>query len=229
MPKPDARLIGLLLASGRGRRFDSNGRRNKLLAALPDGQSVVVASARALCAALAQVVVVVPSHAPLLEAALSHLPVRLVRNTRAREGMGASIAVGVEAMQTGFPDAAGWVVALGDMPFISPETITLVADALLAAKRGDLSDDGCARAATSHARPMIALPAYRGQRGHPVAFSNTLGSELRALGGDVGASALFERHAVRVIECDDRGILRDIDQPQDLLAAQSESRASEGG
>ena len=229
MRKPDARLIGLLLASGRGRRFDAGGRRNKLLAALPDGQSVVVASARAMCAALAQVVVVVPSRATLLEAALSDLPVRLVRNARAREGMGASIAVGVEAIETEFPDASGWVISLGDMPFIAPETITLVADALLAAQRGNVSRNGRAYADTGDARPMIVMPVYRGRRGHPVAFSSALGSELRALGGDVGASALFERHAVQIIECDDRGILRDIDTPDDLGAAESDLRASERG
>lgn len=229
MSKPNARLIGLLLASGRGRRFDAGGRRNKLLAALPDGQSVVVASARAMCAALTQVVVVVPSRATLLEAALSDLPVRLVRNARAKEGMGASIAVGVEAMETEFPDAAGWVVSLGDMPFIAPETITLVANELLAAKRGNVSGKGSAHASTSDARPLIAMPSYRGRRGHPVAFSNALGSELRALGGDVGASALFERHAVQIIECDDPGILRDIDTPEDLGAAESGLRASERG
>ena len=224
MSNSGARLIGLLLASGRGRRFDAGGRRNKLLAALPDGQSVVVTSARAMCEALAQVVVVVPSRATLLEAALSDLPVRLVRNARAKEGMGASIAVGIEAIEIEFPDAAGWVISLGDMPFIAPGTIKRVADALLAARHGN----GSAHA-VSAARPMIAMPAYRGRRGHPVAFSSALGSELRSLGGDVGASALFERHAVEIIECDDRGILRDIDTREDLAAAESGLRTSGRG
>lgn len=226
MQTPDPRLIGLLLASGRGRRFDAGGRRNKLLAALPDGQSVVVASARAMCAALAQVVVVVPSRATLLEAALSDLPVRLVRNARAREGMGASIAVGVEAIETEFPDAAGWVVALGDMPFIAPATITLVADALLAARGGKVGGNGSAPRSPVQARPAIVIPAYRGRRGHPVAFSGALGSELRALCGDVGASALFERHPVQMIECDDSGIVRDIDTPEDLGTVASGLQAS---
>ncbi len=35
-----AELVGLLLAGGRGERFDPNGKRNKLLASLPDGRPV---------------------------------------------------------------------------------------------------------------------------------------------------------------------------------------------
>jgi molybdenum cofactor cytidylyltransferase len=38
--------VGILLAAGRGRRFDPAGLRNKLLQPLADGEPVVVASAR---------------------------------------------------------------------------------------------------------------------------------------------------------------------------------------
>ena len=129
-------VVGLLLASGSGRRFDAGGRRNKLLARLPDGQTVVHASARAFCSALERVAVVVPARGTLLEAALSDLPVRLIRNARAKDGMGASIAVGVAALREQFPDATGWLIALGDMPFVLPQTLRAVAD-VLAADRDD--------------------------------------------------------------------------------------------
>ena len=52
-------LTGILLAAGRGRRFDPDGVRNKLLQTLPDGEPVVVASARRLLACLPRVVAVV--------------------------------------------------------------------------------------------------------------------------------------------------------------------------
>jgi molybdenum cofactor cytidylyltransferase len=201
-------VVGLLLASGFGRRFDAAGRRNKLLARLPDGRTLVAASAEALCSVLDHVAVVVPSRGTLLEAALSDLPVRLVRNARAKEGIGASIAVGIASLRNEFPKARGWLVALGDMPFIAPRTIRAVAEALVPS-----NDDTNAR--------RIVAPVYDGLRGHPVAFGAGLGEELTALQGDIGASVLMRNLAVDVIDCDDPGILRDIDTRDDLSRAAS--------
>jgi molybdenum cofactor cytidylyltransferase len=193
-------VVGLLLASGFGRRFDAGGRRNKLLARLPDGQTLVAASARALCSVLDHVAVVVPARSTLLEAALSDLPVRLIRNTRAKEGMGASIAVGIAALQADFPKARGWLIALGDMPFVMPNTIRTIADSL----------------SNSVGERNIFAPGYRGRRGHPVAFDTQLSSELTTLEGDTGASVLMRAHAVELIDCDDSGVLRDVDTQDDL-------------
>ena len=201
-------VVGLLLASGFGRRFDAAGRRNKLLAALPDGRTLVAASARTLCMALDHVAVVVPARSTLIEAALSDLPVRLIRNARAKEGIGASIAVGIAALKADFPKARGWLIALGDMPFVLPRTVRAVADALLSPDDAQSVDEG-----------RIVAPAYHGQRGHPVAFSSDFAGDLMGLGGDVGASAVLSRHRVQLIECDDPGMLRDIDTPADLKRA----------
>jgi molybdenum cofactor cytidylyltransferase len=196
-------VVGLLLASGFGRRFDAAGRRNKLLAALPDGHTLVAASARALCAALEHVAVVVPARGTLIEAALSDLPVRLIRNARAKEGIGSSIAVGIAALASDFPKARGWLIALGDMPFLLPATLRAVADAVPGpGVRADV--------------PRIVAASYRAQRGHPVGFSSVLTPELVALTGDLGASSVLARHRVRLIECDDPGALRDIDTRDDL-------------
>jgi molybdenum cofactor cytidylyltransferase len=205
-------VVGLLLASGFGRRFDAEGRRNKLLAHLPDGQTLVSASARALCSALEHVAIVVPARGMLIQAALSDLPVRLIRNARAREGIGASLAVGVAALQADFPDARGWLIALGDMPFLLPSTIRTIADALPA------HDSPRSR------RNEIVAAAYRGRRGHPVAFARTLGPELMRLAGDVGASALLRKHEVSLIECDDPGVIRDIDTRDDLSRVDASNR-----
>ncbi len=191
-------VVGLLLASGYGRRFDAAGRRNKLLATLPDGQTLVAAAARALCGVLEQVAVVVPSRSSLLEAALSDLPVRVIRNPRAKEGMGASIAVGIAALQAEYPQARGWLIALGDMPFIASRSIRAIADSI---------------GSNGH---RIAAACYRGRRGHPVGFDRGLTTELTALSGDVGASALIGAHGVELVDCDDPGVVRDIDTRDDL-------------
>jgi molybdenum cofactor cytidylyltransferase len=192
-------VVGLLLASGFGRRFDADGRRNKLLARLPDGQTLVTASARALCSALEHVAVVVPSRGTLIEAALSDLPVRLIRNHRATEGMGASIAVGIAALEAEFPKATGWLIALGDMPFVMPRTIRSIADAI-----------GLAGA------HRIVAPIYRGRRGHPVGFDHELTASLINLEGDVGASTLMKTHPVGLIDSEDPGVVQDIDTRDDL-------------
>ena len=194
-------VVGLLLASGFGRRFDAAGRRNKLLARLPDGRTVVSASARALCDALDHVAIVIPARGFLLEAALSDLPVQLIRNSRAKEGIGASISVGIAALKAEYPHATGWLIALGDMPFIVPRSIRAIADAL--------------PTMTGPARHIVAA-THRGRRGHPVAFSRALDDDLLALDGDVGASSVLARADVHTIECDDPGILRDIDTREDL-------------
>lgn len=198
-------VVALLLAAGLGSRFDAGGRRNKLLARLPDGQTIVTASARALLAAVEHVGVVVPQRGLLLEAALSDLPVRLIRNTRAKDGIGASIAVGVAALRSEFPDARGWLIALGDMPFIGPETIRKVAASLAPVVPTD-PESGAA----------IVAPIFGQQRGHPVGFPRCFDAELTALDGDVGAQALMRNHAVRLVPCDDPGVLRDIDTKDDL-------------
>lgn len=190
-------VAGLLLASGFGRRFDAGGRRNKLLARLPDGRPLVTASAQALCDALDHVAVVVPSRGVLLEAALSDLPVQLVRNPRAKEGIGASIAVGIAGLRHHFPHARGWLIALGDMPFIRPDTIR------------------CLVTAFAEAGTLVAA-RHGASRGHPVVFPRTCDDELLALDGDTGAQGIVARHPPRLIDCDDPGVLRDIDTPEDL-------------
>ena len=109
--------------------------------------------------------------------------------------MGVSLAHAVRVT----PEATSWIVALADMPFIRPETIRLVAERL---------DSGAA----------LVAPAWRGERGHPVGFAARFRDELSALTGDAGARELLRsrRDELDLIECDDPGVLRDIDTPADL-------------
>jgi molybdenum cofactor cytidylyltransferase len=96
-------------------------------------------------------------------------------------------------------NAGGWIIALGDMPFVRQSTVAGVLRMLEASGR-------------------IALPAYRGERGHPVGFGRRYRDELLAVQGDEGARAVVRRHAdeIDIVETDDPGILRDIDAPTDL-------------
>ena len=64
----------------------------------------------------------------------------------------------------------------------------------------------------------IVAPAYRGTRGLPVGFSGAFREALAALSGDTGARDILraERSRVTLLDCDDPGVLADIDTPEDL-------------
>ncbi|OCR24774.1 molybdopterin-guanine dinucleotide biosynthesis protein MobA [Pseudomonas syringae] len=108
-------------------------------------------------------------------------------------GMGDSIAAAVAVE----PDCRGWLVVLGDMPFILPETLSNV----VASLRED----------------CISVPLHQGVRGHPVGFGRELGPALMTLTGDQGAKRLFKTSRVQLIEVDDPGVLWDVDTPEALI------------
>jgi molybdenum cofactor cytidylyltransferase len=186
-------VAGILLAAGRGERFERPG--NKLLAPLADGTPVGVAALRNMKAAGIEVYAVVAAPDDRLSASLKSEGARVVVNPDAGSGMGTSLACGVAATAP----VQAWVVGLADMPWIQSSTVRAVVDAL---RRG----------------AVLAAPRYRGRRGHPVGFGARFRAALLELGGDGGARALLEQHRVelRVIDLDDPGVLVDIDTLGDL-------------
>lgn len=188
------KIVGILLAAGRGKRFDATGERNKLLAQLPDGQPVVVASAMAMLGALPQVVAVVRDGDDEVAVLLRGLGCTVTPCLDAGLGMAASL---VHGLRHSPPGADGWVIGLGDMPFVHADTITSLCAAI-------------AEGAT------IAAPFYGGRRGNPVAFHKTHLAELMALQGDRGARELLEAQRVTEVSVDDPGIFPDIDTVADL-------------
>jgi molybdenum cofactor cytidylyltransferase len=184
-------VTGILLAAGRATRFGGH----KLLATLPDGMPVGIAAARRLRTALPEVVAVVRPGDTLLRDCFEKEGLEVIQCAGADRGLSASLRCGIEAT----PGAAGWVIALADMPAIQGSTIAMVQSALI-------------QGAT------IAAPFYQGRQGHPVGFAASLREELLALKGDRGARAVLERHAAQLarVEVDDPGVLQDIDVPADL-------------
>jgi len=192
------RVVGVLLAAGRATRFGSD----KLLAPLPrdagdldSGTPVALAACRHLVSALSHTIAVVRSDAAALERHLASTGARVVRCANADDGMSASLVCGVAAAL----DADAWVIALADMPWISPQTIAAVAEAVSAGA-------------------TIVAPFHEGTRGHPVAFARSLREELLALRGDQGAREILRAHEREIMRIDvvDPGILRDVDVPSDL-------------
>jgi len=190
-------LVGILLAAGRGRRFDPAGQRNKLLQPLA-GEPVVVASARKLLAAVPRVVAVVPPLDAGVAERLAALGCDVTVCPDADSGMAASLTHAIRHSLPANPQA--WLVALGDMPWVDPATLRRLADAL-AAGAG------------------IAAPVMDGRRGNPVGFGAVHLDALLALRGDEGARRLLRTFPVTEIPVDDPGILRDIDLPGDMTGA----------
>ncbi len=193
-------IHGLLLAAGSGSRFGGD----KLLCPLRSGSAIGAVSARHLLQVLPQSIAIVREDDTQLASLLAGEGLRVVVCRDAREGMGRSIACGVAASS----EAAGWVVALADMPGVQPASISAVARAI---------ENGAAMAAAE----------FQGRRGHPVGFSADFRKELLQLHGDTGARTLLARHQQRLvhIELDDPGVLFDIDTRADA-AALAESQGS---
>lgn len=108
-------------------------------------------------------------------------------------GMGDSIAAGVSACA----QLDGWLMVLGDMPFILPSSIEKV----LAGIRSD----------------SVSVPVQDGEYGHPVGFGRDFAAGLMALSGDRGAKPLFAKGRVVEVAVDDPGVLWDVDVPERLV------------
>lgn len=187
--------VGILLAAGRGRRFDPAGARNKLMQPLAGGDAVVVASARKLLAAVPHVIAVVPPNDGGVAALLAALGCDVTVCPDADSGMAASLTHALRYSSSLSP--SGWLVALGDMPHVAPATLAALAAALAAGA------------------PIVA-PVLAGRRGNPVGFGAVHRDALLALHGDQGARCLLQTSPVTEIVVDDPGIFHDIDTPADL-------------
>lgn len=187
------KIAGVLLAAGMGQRFGAD----KRLYRLPNGDPLVVAAARHLRAGVDLAVAVIRPRDEALSRYLHDIDIQAVTCERATEGMGVSLVCGVAATR----HAAGWLIALGDMPCIRASTVRRVARRIA---------EGAS----------IVVPAYHGRRGHPVGFAARHRPELLALEGDAGARTLLQAYAEQLVSVpvDDPGILVDVDTPDDLAA-----------
>jgi len=115
-------------------------------------------------------------------------------------GMSSSIRAALCAAR---PDAGGFLIVLGDQPFVSSATL----DALI--ERHEASG------------AKILVPTVQGVRGNPVLVDRSLSGEMERIVGDIGCRAMFGRHGDDLVEVpvDDPGILVDIDTPEEYRRA----------
>jgi len=186
-------VSGLVLAAGGSQRL---GRPKQLL---PYGGATlldhVLDTSRAC--AFDQLLCVIGGEARAVRGGVNLEGVEVVENAQFGEGCSSSIAAALPAVDE---RADVLVLLLGDQPGVTPATV----HALLAG-RGDA--------------PLAAC-AYDDGRGHPLAFSREVFSDLAALHGDRGVWKLLDRRAADVVDVRIGGpVPRDIDTQEDYEAA----------
>jgi molybdenum cofactor cytidylyltransferase len=132
----------------------------------------------------------------------------MVVNEAYETGQASSVRTGISALceredtaadcdATGNYDAA--LVALGDMPYVEPSTV----EAILTAYARGVGD--------------AIAPAYEGVRGNPVLFDKRFFEALADVDGDIGGrEILLKNETSALVDVADRGIRRDVDQPDDI-------------
>lgn len=185
-------VVGIVLAAGTSSRM---GAENKLLLSLQGAPLVAHAVGSLTDAGLDAIVVVTGHERRDVEAAVRDRDVRCVHNADYATGMASSIVAGVAAV----PEADGWLIHLGDVPCVQPDTVRRLLE----------------RFADAPA-PSILFPTQGGRRGHPVLFDAAFGDALTQITGDTGARPVVCAHPEAVVEIpvDDPGIHRDVDTPE---------------
>ena len=206
--------VAIVLAAGEGSRFEGPG--HKLLAPLPDGDTVLGrALATAIAAAIGPVVVVLGDlqpddiqpalPGPAAEPGHRATTVRVVVNPQWADGQASSLLAGIaEADRLG---ATAAVVALGDQPGLTVEAWRAVAHA----------DPDAPVAIARYAPPGDQAGGAGSRRAHPVRLARSVWPLLHTA-GDEGARSLIAAHPEWVCEVDVAGDPFDIDTVADLAA-----------
>lgn len=183
----------LILAAGYSRRFGAP----KMQHPLENGLSILQNTVLLYTKVFDNVSVVIQPQDNVLRNSLANYSVRVIENPNANLGLSQSIVAGVQQLPLGM----GCLIALGDMPFVSPDTLELMQKRMQTA-----------------ASENIIAPSVNGRIGNPVAFGAAYREDLLGLKGDVGAKPIMQACANSVLKIDvqDRGIFWDIDTADDL-------------
>lgn len=183
-------LTAIVLGAGQSTRM---GDTNKLLLTFR-GKAIIKHVLDLVCAFPFHEVIVVTGHQQSqIVRVLSEFSIRCVYNEAYETGLASSIVKGISQSD---PATGGYILFLGDMPFIQFQTVKSLIRMYLKASE-----------------PIIAVPVYGGKSGHPVLFPRPFKNELLELAGDRGARSILRDFPTYVKEAvvTDEGILRDLD------------------
>jgi CTP:molybdopterin cytidylyltransferase MocA len=192
-----ARFGAVILAAGMSRRMGQS----KALLRL-GAQTVIQRIAATAAAGGADPLIVVTGHAPqTIRDALRDQPdIEFVHNPGFDAGgMRSSVQVGVAAVAA---RCDAFFLMLLDQPLIKPRTLREMA------------------ARWEQRKPPILMPAHHSSHGHPLLIASTGAAEIAALAQDATLHDFVHRHRsqIDVIEVTDRGVVTDLDTPDDYRA-----------
>ncbi len=183
-------VSAILLAAGEARRM---GRLKQLM---PLGSSTMVEQTidNLLASRVNEVVVVLGYRAEEVKRIIAGRHVKIVVNPMYSQGMGTSIAAGLKLVDS---RAGAVMLALADQPFADSPTIDRLIEEFQTHDKG------------------IAIPTYRGRRGHPIIFSIDYKAQLSGLTSDIGGREIIKEHPEDILEVavDCEGVIIDIDTP----------------
>jgi molybdenum cofactor cytidylyltransferase len=142
--------------------------------------------------------IVVGAHADEIRERLAMLSDEIVVNPHWSDGQLSSIQAGIRSLPEGITE--GMILCPVDHPMVSAALVTqLIA-------QFDASGQS------------IALPTYRGRRGHPLIFRASLYGELLAAPAQIGARQVVWRHEndTRQVPSDEEGVVLNINDPASL-------------
>ena len=122
---------------------------------------------------------------------------RVVLNPDYERGMSTSIQAGLRALPA---TSLAAMIVLADQPFVTSPTLDALVDGYL------------------RTRANVVVPTYNGFRGNPVIVDRSLFAEMMDIRGDIGCRSIFGDHAESIVRVavNDRGVVTDIDTPEDL-------------
>lgn len=186
----------LILAAGYSRRMGT------LKPLLPLGSKLVIEHILYTVAEadIAQVTVILGYQAERIIPVLERYAVNWIINENFSTGMYGSIQTGVRALA---PELHGFLLWPGDLPLVRGETLV---------KLYSTFDEG---------RKGIIYPCFQSHCGHPPLISASYIPAILAKEEPGGLKSLLARHPddALEVECDDPGILFDLDTPEDYRQA----------
>lgn len=181
-------VSAIMLAAGEAKRMG----RLKQLMSLGSSTMVEQALDNLLASRVSEIIVVLGHEAEEVKRKIADRPAKTVVNPIYQKGMGTSIAAGLKLVDS---QAQAVLLALADQPFVDSQTIDRLVEEFQAHEKG------------------IAIPTYRGRRGHPVIFSMKYKAQLSGLTSDIGGREIIKEHPADVLEVavDCEGVIIDID------------------
>ncbi|MCB9772360.1 MAG: nucleotidyltransferase family protein [Candidatus Omnitrophica bacterium] len=128
---------------------------------------------------------------------LKHNKIKVVYNKDYKLGQTSSFKVGLQAVSS---SAKVFALLPVDFPLIKAVTV----NSLIAHYH--------------EIQPLILVPSYRGKKGHPPFFADSLRKEFFALENDAGLNTIAHHHVsdTHLCEVDDEGILLSFNTPSEI-------------